>query len=188
MSIKQLGKKFEFWVHRITWIMNLVSVVVLALMMLVQTIDVVSRYAFNAPLKVSMDMIELMMAILVFMSISYAASINSHIRVDLVIARLSKPVQENLDRIISLAGAFILALITWRLGFRAWGIIQNPPGPVTLTMLVPFWPFILVAAVGCFFYFLECLIRVFNPNSGKQEFPETNTVPLEKTEAKSLAR
>jgi TRAP-type C4-dicarboxylate transport system permease small subunit len=187
MAIKQFGKKFENWVHRISRMMNVVSMIVLFAMMLIQTADVIGRYGFNAPIKAAMDLIEVMMSILVFWSLAYCASINEHIRVDLVLIRLSKRTRENIERITFLAGAFILALITWRLGLRAWTIIQDRPGPVTLTLLIPYWPFIVAATIGSFVFCLEYLIRVFNPNSGKQEAPRTEPPPPVKTPEKSAA-
>ena len=187
MSIQQFGKKFENWVHRISRIINVVSIIVLFGMMLLQTADVIGRYVFNAPLKASMDLIELMMAILVFWSLAYCASINEHIRVDLVLIRLSKRTRENIERVTFLAGAFILALIPWRLGLRAWTIIQNRPGPVTLTLLIPYWPFLMAATLGSFVFCLEYLIRVFNPNSGKQETPGAEPPTPVNTEEKSAA-
>ena len=187
MAIRQFGKKFETWVHRISRMMNIVSIIVLFSMMLLQTADVVGRYVFNAPLKAAMDVIEVMMAILVFWSLAYCASINEHIRVDLVLIRLSKGTRETIERVTFLAGAFILALITWRLGLRAWTIIQNRPGPVTLTLLIPYWPFIVMATIGSFVFCLEYLIRVFNPNSGKQATPQAEPAPAVKTESKSEA-
>jgi TRAP-type transport system small permease protein len=187
MAIKQFGAAFEKWVHRISRTMNVVSIVVLFVMMLLQTVDVIGRYVFNAPLKATMDLIEVMMSILVFWSLAYCASINEHIRVDLVLIRLSKRTRENVERATFLAGAFILALITWRLGLRAWTIIGNRPGPVTLTLLIPYWPFIVAATFGSFVFCLEYLIRVFNPNSGKQEAPRAEPSPPVKTGEKSAA-
>jgi len=171
MSIKQIGKQIEHGIHQSSRTISLVSIVVLFGMMLVQTVDVIGRYAFDKPLKISYDMIEVMMALLVFWSLSYCASLNSHIRVDLIISRLSRQVSETLDRITFGASAFILALITWRLSSRAWTILQNPPGPVTLTLHIPYWPLLIAASLGCFLFCLEYLIRVFNPSSGIPETP-----------------
>jgi TRAP-type transport system small permease protein len=171
MAIKQFGKRIEQIVHRINFVLVIVGMIVLFFMMLVQTTDVLGRYLFDAPLKVTMDLIELGMGVLVFFALPYCASVNEHIRVDLVLVHLSKRAQNIIDRCTFGAGAFILALITWRLAVRAWSILHNPPGPVTLTMLVPYWPFVIIATLGTFFFFLEYLIRVFNPASGKSQGP-----------------
>jgi TRAP-type transport system small permease protein len=177
MSIRRLGKQIETGVHRISRIMMYAVSVVLFLIMLLQTTDVIGRYVFDKPLKASMDYIEVGMSLLIFWSLAYCASENGHVRVDVITSHLSRRALNIIDRFTFGAGAFILALITWRLAMRAWSILQNLPGPATLTMFIPYWPFILLAAIGCFFFFLEYLIRVFNPDSGKP--PGINLQTLE---------
>jgi TRAP-type C4-dicarboxylate transport system permease small subunit len=169
MSIRRLGKQIELGVHLISRILMYAVAVVLFLIMLLQTTDVLGRYLFDKPLKASMDYIEVAMSLVIFWGLAYCASENGHVRVDVITSRLSNRALNIIDRFTFGAGAFILALITWRLAMRAWSILQNLPGPVTLTMLIPYWPFIILAAIGCFFFFLEYLIRVFNPDSGKPE-------------------
>jgi TRAP-type transport system small permease protein len=173
MSIRQLGKEIERRVHQISRILMYAVTVLLFLIMLMQTVDVFGRYLFDKPLKAAMDYIEVAMSLLVFWGLAYCASENGHVKVDVVTARLSKRVVNIIDRFTFGAGAFILAIITWRLAFRAWSILQNLPGPVTLTMLIPYWPFLILATIGCFFFFLEYLIRIFNPASGTPEVPIT---------------
>jgi TRAP-type transport system small permease protein len=171
MSIRKTGKKFELGVHQISRILMYVTLVVLFIVMLIQTTDVVGRYVFNKPLKVTMDYLELGMGIIVFWGLAFCASENNHVKVDVITVHINKKVQNIIDRITFSFGAFILALITWRLAYRAWTILQNPPGPVTYTMFVPYWPFLIMAAIGCFFFFLETLIRIFNTSAGMPEVP-----------------
>jgi len=171
MSIRKTGKQLEIWVHMISRILMYVTLVALFIMMLIQVVDVVGRYLFDKPLKLTMDYLELGMGIVVFWGLSFCASENNHVRVDVLTAHINKRVQKVIDRTTFTFGAFILALITLRLALRAWGIIQNPPGPVTYTMFIPYWPFLIMAAIGCFFFFLETLIRIFNPASGIAEIP-----------------
>jgi TRAP-type transport system small permease protein len=175
MSIRKAGKQFEAWVHQISRILMYVTLVVLFIIMLIQMTDVVGRYLFDKPLKATMDYLELGMAIIVFWGLAYCASENNHVRVDVFTVKINKRVLNVIDRTTFTFGAFILALITWRLALRAWGIIQNPPGPVTYTMFVPYWPFLIMAAIGCFFFFLETLIKVFNPDSGKPTIPAADS-------------
>jgi TRAP-type C4-dicarboxylate transport system permease small subunit len=172
MSIKQFGKQVERGIHRASWTFALVSMVMLLAMMLLQTADVIGRYVFSKPITSSYDMIEVMMALLVFWGLAYCASDNGHVRVDLILSRLGRRTRETLDRFTFGAGAFILALITWRLADRAWTIIQNLPGPATQTTHIPYWPFLIVAAIGTFLFCLEHLVHVFNPSSAKREADE----------------
>jgi TRAP-type C4-dicarboxylate transport system permease small subunit len=171
VAIKQIGKQIERRVHQISRILMYIVAVLLFLIMLMQTVDVFGRYLFDKPLKAAMDYIEVAMSLVIFWGLAYCASENGHVRIDVVTSHISKRVLNIIDRFTFGAGAFILALMTWRLAFRAWTYLQHPPGPATLTMFVPYWPFLILAAVGCFFFFFEYLIRVFNPDSGTREIP-----------------
>jgi TRAP-type C4-dicarboxylate transport system permease small subunit len=156
-----------------------VTLVVLFLMMLIQMTDVFGRYLFDKPLKATMDYLELGMGIVVFWGLAFCASENNHVKVDVLTIHINKRVQSIIDRITFIFGAFILALITWRLALRAWSILQNPPGPVTMTMFIPYWPFLIMAAIGCFFFFLETVIRIFKPNAGIPEVPVAGTSSMD---------
>ena len=161
MSLSQLGSKIEQGTHKVSKTINLVGVAILFLMMLVVTTDVLGRYLFSRPLPGAFDTIELMMVILVFFSLAYCAALEGHVRVDVFHSRLNKRNQAILDSVTFAAGAFIIALICWRLAARAWGIVLEPPGPRTLMLQIPHWPFLFVAAVGSLLFCLELIIHFF---------------------------
>ena len=164
--LKQLGSKIEQWIHKVSRVINMIGVTFLFLMMLVVAVDVIGRYAFNRPFVGAFDAVELMMVILVFFGIAYCASLDGHVRVDVLHSRVPKRVQAYLDSITFAASAFIVALIFWRLVTRAGGIFTEAPGPSTLpstlTLNIPYWPFMFLAAAGCLLFCLELIIRFFH--------------------------
>jgi TRAP-type C4-dicarboxylate transport system permease small subunit len=166
LLLKQLGEKVEQWTHKVSRTINLLGVAVLFLMMLVVAADVIGRYVFNRPLTGAFDTVELMMVILVFFSLAYCAAADGHVRVDVLHSRLPKRIQANLDSITFAASAFIVGLIFWRLVTRAGGVFLEAPGPstlpATLTLKIPHWPFIFLAAAGSLLFCLELLIYFFH--------------------------
>lgn len=166
MSLKQTVQNIERGIGRTSWIFNLMGVVMLFCMMLLITADVVLRYVFNAPLMGSYDLVELMMILLVWGALAYCAFMGGHVRVDVIYRRLPKMVQTILDRITFTASAFILALITWRLGYRAMSFLQNPvTSPDTMNLHIPFWPFLIAATVGSALFCVVLVVRIFHPES-----------------------
>jgi len=138
MKISQFYQKLEKGLHKSSQALNWVSVITVALMILVVTVDVFANYVFSKPFTGSNDIVELMMVVTVFGSLAFCAFTDGNVRVDIIYGRLSKRVKACLD-IVSFAGStFIFSLITWRLGFRAWNIVQNPlSGPTTGTLGIP---------------------------------------------------
>jgi TRAP-type C4-dicarboxylate transport system permease small subunit len=158
MKLVRFGKKAEKWLHSINGALNWVSMVFVVIMVLTVTVDVGGHYLFHKPLTGSTDFVELMMVIVVFLGLGYCASVEGNVRVDVVHARLSKRVQTSLDIFTFAASTLIFALITWRLGARAWNIIQEPlSGPSTGTLQLPHLPFIWLAAAGSLLLCLELL-------------------------------
>jgi TRAP-type transport system small permease protein len=92
----------------------LVAVLIFAIMALT-VVDVVGRYLFNAPVRGSIEAIELMLGLLVYMAIPLASARAEHIRIDLLDYLLG-PRARKVQRLIGNgASAVVMAFITWRL-------------------------------------------------------------------------
>ncbi|MDP2916793.1 MAG: TRAP transporter small permease, partial [Dehalococcoidia bacterium] len=76
------------WLERIAgslgWWFNGAGAAILALMMGLVTVDVCLRFFFNRPLSGTYEIVELMMAVLVFGALAYTAIKKSHISIDAV--------------------------------------------------------------------------------------------------------
>lgn len=90
-----------------------VLVVVLVVLMLY---DVLLRYAFNAPTSWGNDLNTMLMGASFVLSIAYAMSTDSHVRVDLLYSEATKPRM----RIVDLIGFIFIVLPT--LSFITWGL------------------------------------------------------------------
>jgi TRAP-type transport system small permease protein len=91
-----------------------VAILIFAIMALT-VVDVAGRYLFNAPVKGSIEAIELMLGLLVYMAIPLASARAEHIRIDLLDYLLG-PRARKVQRLIGNgASAVVMAFITWRL-------------------------------------------------------------------------
>lgn len=95
----------------VEWI---VAALIFAIMALT-VVDVVGRYLFNAPVKGSIEAIELMLGLLIYMAIPLASARSEHIRIDLLDYLLG-PRARRVQRLVgSGASAVVMAFIAWRL-------------------------------------------------------------------------
>ena len=160
MQLSKIGSGIERGIHTISKIFNYAGIAALFGMTAIITINVTGRYVFRSPYSGTFDIVEMLMVVAVFGGLAYCASINGHIRVDLIYGRLSKRTQGILDIITFIPSIFIVVLIAWRLGNRALTILQKPPGPTTLTLEIPYWPLIMIASLGCVLFAVELLVRL----------------------------
>jgi len=166
MRLGQLGSKIEQGIHKTSTTINYIALLFLFLMMLLVAFDVLGRYLFDSPFIGTFDSIEMMMAVVVFCSLAYCTLVEGHVRVDVILSRLSKRTKSILNVITFIPSVFIVALMAWRLGERAWTIIMNLPGPATPTIDIPHWPFIILGAIAFLLFCLELII--FWVHSAKQ--------------------
>ena len=158
MPPKNIIMKIEKLIHWASINLNKVSAAVLFLMMLFMTTDIVGRYIFGHAIPGSLDFIVLMMVLFVFPSFANTTYFRGHVRTDILYERCSNRKKAILDVFSLIFSVFIIFLITWQLGARAFEIIQNPPGMGTTYFNIPHLPFIIVAMVSCGLMCLEFFI------------------------------
>ena len=162
MRLGQLGNRVEQGIHKTSIAMSYIALLVLFLMMLLVALDVILRYVFKSPYTGTFDIIEMMMVVVVFGSFAYCTLSDGHVRVDVVTGRLSPRTKATLNAVTFIPSVFIVALISWRLGGRVWSMLKDDlPDPATLTLLIPHWPFMILAVIGSILFCLELIIFLF---------------------------
>lgn len=149
----------EKGVHALSRMFAFASVVVLFLMAVFIGIDVVGGYFFKHPVPGDIDVITLMMVVIVFSVLSYTVCVNGQVRTDIMYEKLSVR-RKGLCDIVNCGGSiFLVGLLSWRLGIRAWTDIQNPPGIVTSFLQWPHLPFMILGTVCLALMTLELVIQ-----------------------------
>ena len=122
----------------------------LAVMMFLTTSDVAMRYFFDMPISGAFDLTEYMMAIVFAFGLPYCAVERGHIRVDILMERLSEKAQTIVTAVTTPIGLGLFALVAWQT-FR-YILIQQESNIVSSVLLIPRYPFVAVLFVGyaCF--------------------------------------
>ena len=130
-----------------TWLAYAGMVFLIGLMAMV-VIEVVARYVFNKPIQGYIDIMEMMMVALVFLSLAYCQRTGGHIRMEIFMTRVLQGgrryhLAEFFHLLISLAGFGIIAYFAVNQVFYAYKI-----GDVSMTIHLPTWPARITMALG----------------------------------------
>ena len=142
------GRRIEEVIHALSDAGSRIAAILLFLMILLIGADVIGRYVFNRSIKGTLDVVELSLLFIVFLTIANVEVRKAHIKVDLVTSRLPKGLLTIASCVTSLSSLVIVALITWQMGVRGWSQILRPT-LYTPNLELPISPFLLVAALGC---------------------------------------
>ncbi len=124
-------------------LLGIIAAVLLMAMMLITTVDVVGRYIVKQPLPGAYELIELMLAINIFMALPLVCLKDEHITVTVLLEGLSRRVRQVHAGIVSLLSAGVLAVVAWRLYAHAAQLasygdvtmfLRLPRGPIGYTM------------------------------------------------------
>lgn len=136
--------------------MNGIMAILLFAMMTVTAIDVIGRYVFNAPLPGGFEIVQYLMAVVIFASLPLTTAAERHLTVSVFENRFSGTTR-HLYRIVMLTVSLIaLAIIAWRMGVQAdvlgrsrqvSGFLQLPLAPIAWIMTALATLASLVAAV-----------------------------------------
>jgi len=137
---------------------------------LVLTINVLGRFIFNKPLLGCIEIVELTMVIISALSIPYAAIKRAHVRVDLIIARLSRRNQIILDIVAFSLSAIISGLMFYQAAINFIYYAQHLYERTDL-LSIPYVLPRLILAVGFLLLCLRTLTDVFRHDPVQQPLP-----------------
>ncbi len=113
-----------------------ISCVTIAIMMFSTTIDTILRYVFNRPIPGVFELNEVILVVCVFMGIAWCQVDRGHIRVTMLMVRMSRRkavIMDTIVWIIALGFVMIMAIETWHDAVYAysikmfrWGTVQMP--------------------------------------------------------------
>jgi TRAP-type C4-dicarboxylate transport system permease small subunit len=112
-------------------------------LMMLTVVDVFLRYFFNAPITGTTEISRLLMIIIVFPALGWAAIDRAHIRVDLIVSRIPARLQAIFGSITFLFALVTYVIITWRSFLEA--VVVNRQ---TSLLHLSFTPFYWVMSVG----------------------------------------
>jgi len=144
--------------HIEDWL-NLASVFIIMFLMFFATAEIVGRYIFNAPVPGHVEIVELIMAGVVFFGIAYTERVGGHVRMELFITRVLKGrgyhIAEAITAALSLFVYIFILIYTFKASVFAFQIGDN-----TSYLYWPTWPSKFAVPLGSLFLCIRFLIEI----------------------------
>ena len=144
----KIAPKTEKWLYHVNKAAAWIASVALCVMVLITIVDVVGRYCFNKPLPGAWEIIGLLLVCAGTWAWGYCQMSKHHISVTVIIKRFSLRVQAIIRSFAYLVGFVGFSLICWQMFILAKEYFTMTQGNETLTMGVPFAPFMLMASIS----------------------------------------
>ena len=117
--------------------------------------DVFGRKVFNSPIQGSIEVTELTLVIMVYLSVSYVQARREHVKLELFSSHLSERALHGLN-LLSLVIAFVISvIIMWRVGLYAWESYITDDRTMGIVE-IPIWP----SKMAVFFGFVLLCVRL----------------------------
>lgn len=127
--------------------LNLFAAGFIFFLMLLATVQVVSRKLLNLPIPGYIDYAEQSIAIFAFLGIAYCQRLGGHVRMELLLDKLKRGRMLWIAEAITTFAAFVIIVLLARYSFdhflRAWNI-----GDSTIDINLPVWPSKLLVSVA----------------------------------------
>lgn len=137
------------------------AAVVLAIMMVLSVADVCGRNFFLKPITGTFELIGIMLVIAGCLGLGFCQLNQGNIRITVITDRLPPRGQAIVYLISYIFGAVVTGMICWQSGLRAWDYIFKTLGGRTVTLHLPFWPFMFILAIGFGWLCVILLIDIY---------------------------
>lgn len=144
--------------HIEDWL-NLASVFIIMFLMFFASAEIIGRYVFNAPIPGHVEIVELIMAGVVFFGVAYTERTGGHVRMELFITKVLKGRGYHMSEVITTAASlFVFIFILIFTTKSSWNAVVI--GDVTADLYIPTWPSKFAIPVGCFFLCIRFAIEL----------------------------
>lgn len=140
-------------IGRLTYGAFSVGMVWVLVMMVLTSFDVGLRYLFSAPIKGTLELSEIMLALFGMLGMAYAERMNANVRVEI----LEKALPRKVTLVLNILTTFLSVLIVLVLVWQSWvmGIEEYHYKTATDTLGIPLYPFYFLLSVSTFILALE---------------------------------
>lgn len=147
------------FMHRIEKFTALISGLGIFVLMLIGVVHVLGRKFFDLPVFGYIDIVEIMMAFMVFLAIAYTERLGGHIRMELFVSFLKGrwlALFEIVGVLLGLAISGIILVYSWDHAMRAFYL-----GDSSIDAQIPLWPSKLVVPIALGMLFVRLLISLW---------------------------
>jgi C4-dicarboxylate transporter DctQ subunit len=144
--------------HIEDWL-NLASVFIIMFLMFFATTEIVGRYIFNTPVPGHVEIVELIMAGVVFFGIAYTERVGGHVRMELFVTRVLKGRSYHIAEAITATMSLFVYIFILIYTFKA-SVFAFQMGDNTAYLYWPTWPSKFAIPLGSFFLCIRFLIEI----------------------------
>jgi TRAP-type C4-dicarboxylate transport system permease small subunit len=147
------------FMHRIEKFTALISGFGIFVLMLIGVVHVLGRKFFDLPVFGYIDIVEIMMAFMVFLAIAYTERLGGHIRMELFVSFLKGrwlALFEIVGVLLGLVISGIILVYSWDHAMRAFYL-----GDSSIDAQIPLWPSKLVVPIALGMLFVRLLISLW---------------------------
>ncbi len=123
-------------------------------------IDVVMRYFFNRPTGWVLQFSEYILLYIPFLAAAFVLREESHIRIDIVLNRLTEKARSLINMVTSLLSCIVLAILTYYGTYITIDFYQRNV-PTLKYLKIPEFLVIMVIPIGCFLFSIQFIRRAY---------------------------
>jgi TRAP-type transport system small permease protein len=146
VSVGKLVKTIEKATHPVSRLFNYSGAGFLFLLMFLVTVHVIGRYIVAFPIPGSVELIEFLMVLVVFLGLAECAITRGNVSVDLFVDLMPKKARVVIDAFTSLLSIAIVSIITWQSAVQVKILFQS--GHVSGVLHIPHYPFAIIMVFG----------------------------------------
>jgi TRAP-type C4-dicarboxylate transport system permease small subunit len=162
MKTGKLFTAMEKGIHTVVKVFSFISATAVALMICMVMANVVTRFLFKKPIPGTIECVQLIAVIAVFMAVSYTETKYGQVVIDLVVTHFPQSIRGKLASVMHLICCVFFIVLAWRAVLLAYSYL-SPIVRATFILHIPFAPFMLVIALGSLALALECFLHIFHP-------------------------
>ncbi|MCF6096338.1 TRAP transporter small permease [Thermovorax subterraneus] len=147
-----MEKRFVF---KLNAVLNYIGIAVMLFIMTITVIDITGRYFFNRPLAGTIELTELSLVVIVYLTIGYAEHFKEHVVIDTIYNLMPKSVQKFMYVLGSFISLVTAVLLSYYLYLYAGKVVAG--GYKTGVLGIRYYPVIYVASVGAACYALAII-------------------------------
>lgn len=139
--------------------MDLIAGFALALMVVIVVADICGNKFFKTPVPGGIELVSLLSVIAIAFAIARTQLEHGHIEVEMLVTKFPKTVQKVISVIVYLFCITLFIILAVR-SFK-YGISLQSSGEVTMTMGLPFYPFVWALGVSAIVVTLVLIMQLF---------------------------
>ena len=137
---------------------NLLAAIAIFLLMVLGVAQIVMRSIFNTPIEGYIDLVELSMASMAFLGAAYCQRLGAHIRMELLVGRLSGRALWGAEIIATVVAMVIVGVLVWYGAGHFWRAYTL--GDTTIDAEFPVWPSKLLVPIAFSIWWLRLLVQM----------------------------